>query len=216
MRRSADRVSALVERVPLVSALRARAAAATGIWILLTCALAWSLDDRVYRFQVATGVDPRPLALVELTVVIGACCVPAIAAPQLWSWERTGTRRTPHLVSAAFAPSMIVVLASTPKFLQLAGADVAVIPTTAFVNVITFSGVATVAAIWLGRRLGPILGVVGYVGGVGLQALEIAWPIPVDGHETSTASFIMGFATLVVAPAGLAVTLGRSGRSLDL
>lgn len=205
-----------LDSLPWISALRARALISTVSWSTVIGMIAWPLSDRVYRFQVATGVDPRPVALIELTVVIGVCTVPAIAAPQLWSWERSGARPILHFLSATFAPAAILLVAFIPKFLERTGETVGVEPTTAFINAVLFSGLALVGTIWLGRRLGPLVGIVGYIGGVTVQALEVSWPFPLEAAQPSTASLVVATATILGGATLLGVTFGRASRSLDL
>jgi hypothetical protein len=201
---------------PIITTLRARAAVATGIWVFLMSALALSVADYLHYFRVANGVDPRPIALAELLLVIAACCTPAIASPQLWSWERSGSRWDLHFVSAGLVMSAILVLAATPKLGELAGSAVASSPRTMFVNTVTFASIAVVSCIWLGRRIGPLTAVTGYLCGIGVQALEVSWPIPFQGSELGGIQFVTGASVVVIATACLAATLGRTQRTLDL
>lgn len=201
---------------PIVTALRARAATATGIWVLLMSTIATSVADYLHYFRVANGVDPRPIALAEMVLVIAACCTPAIASPQLWSWERTGSRRVLHLVSAGLVMGAILVLAATSALGDLAGTAIAISPMTMFINTVTFASIAVVSCIWLGRRIGPLTAVAAYLCGIGVQALEVAWPLPFQGTERGWNQYVTGAMAVIIATSCLAATLGRTPQTRDL
>ena len=199
-----------------VTTLRSRALGLTSAWVAGTAVLIALGGDRTYLFRVANGVDPRPLAFAELVTVIGACCVPAIAAPRLWSWERTRPRAHVRILASGFAPSAIVVLAAMPWALQRLGVISLPIATeTLFSNSALYGGASIVLGVWIGRRNGTILAVVGYVGGVVVQALRVALPIPFENVDRSVVELVVGTLALAVGSGCLATTLGRSGRSLD-
>lgn len=184
-------------------------------WVAFAIVLMLTVSGLSLLFRVALGVDPRPVALAEFVAVIAGCCVPAIALPTLWSWERQRSRVTVQLVALGVVPICIIALAITPGLIQRLGVHVAVDPAVSGVNTIGFSSLAALACMWLGRRTGTVMGIFGYVIGIGLQALEVPLLVPLqDGHSFTTA-LLLTLAVSTVALASLGHTLGRTERTLQ-
>jgi hypothetical protein len=198
-----------------MTTLRSRAFVFASGWVVGAVALVVLGGDRSYLFRVANGVDPRPLAFAELVTVIGACCVPAIAAPRLWSWERARPRALVRALAGLLAPGTIAILATAPWGLQrLEVLSLPLSPATQFSNTALFGALSILLGVWLGRRIGTIAAVVAYLGGVVVQALQVTIPLPFEGVNRSV-GVAVGVIALSVAAGCLSATLGRSSRSLD-
>jgi hypothetical protein len=201
---------------PVLVAFRSRRTGFAAGWVLLWSTVAYFVADRFYLFQVATGTDPRPLALVELIPVLAACSVPALATPQLWSWERIGSRVVVPAISGIVAPATILAIAVIPQACFVLGRKLPLPPNVAFSNTLIFGSIATLTCIWLGPRLGPTLGTSAYLIGVGVQGLEVELPVPVRASSGSPwAHVTLALVVLALATVCMFASLGRTQIRLD-
>lgn len=196
---------------PLLTAARSRGALALACSLAAMGVLALATADRVHLLRVATGIDPRPVALVEMLTVVTACCLPAIGAPQLWTWERPASRVVLRVLSGLLVPVAILATAALPWLLQRLGVVVAATPATSLANTLVLAALSTLTCVHVGRRWGPVVGVAAYVLGVGAQALEVDLPLPLQGSVSWATSTAVGSIAWGVTVAWMAVTLGRSG-----
>ncbi|MFB9315822.1 hypothetical protein [Nocardioides plantarum] len=200
----------------VLASIRTRSPLKMGTWVTLVAFLSIASGERAYLFRASEGLEPRPVSVIELVVTLGACCIPAVGHPQMWSWERVHSRPGVRMVAASWVPGCIVLVGLLPTFLRAArpGLDASV-PTTALCNVLIFGSVAAVVTVFVSRRAGSSAAIAGYVVGVAVQALDVALPVPVRTTDEGTWAVVVACAAVMTAAALMMVTLGRTPGSDD-
>ncbi|MBM7520127.1 hypothetical protein [Nocardioides nitrophenolicus] len=192
--------------------MRSRRCVAAGCWTVGFALVAVALADRVFAFQIGTGLAVRPVSVAELTLAMAACSLPALTWPQLWTWERTGCRLVVRVVSGSLVPSLVGLLALVPVVSARPAAPAEVIAA----NVLLCAAVATLAVIGIGRQAGPALGFACYLAGIATQALEMPVPLPLPAQAGASAwQLLVALGCLAVIAGGCAVSLGSSAWGRD-
>lgn len=197
-------------------ALRSRGLTSITCWLVLTAILIAAAGDRTYLFRVANGVDPRVVSLAELALVLSVSCIPAIGFPSLWTWERCYPRLVMRVASGVLVPGAMVSAGTFPWWANsVFGHFGSHPPGVMFCNAMVFGGSASLACTWFGRRLGPLVGVSGFLGGVVAQALQVPLPVPFQHASTSFPAYLLAVVMIGLASLVLATSMGRTKFVVD-
>lgn len=197
-----------VHRYVLI-ALRTRGLGFTLAWILGVFVVGLLWGERAYLLQVAQGVAPRPTSLAEVATVMGACCVPAIADPRMWSWEAINRIMSVRIVAAIWVPAVTITVSCGPVVAVTLGSTLDLgTAILALVNSVLFASTSAMVCIFFGRGTGPLVGSIAYLAGVVGQALQIPVPAPFQVLPSWWMAVVV-LSTCACAGA-FAVTLGRA------
>jgi hypothetical protein len=194
--------------------LRARLVSSAAALLVFALTLEIASGSAVYELQVLASKVPRYVPVWEFVPVVVASVIPALLAPQMWSWERFGN--LVRLRICAFVTGTFALCA--PALLTLASALV-VLPNDArwadiALNVILVAAIAIAAVAFSGRVIGPLIPLTFYLGLVVMQQVVPAserWnPISAGGRSVLLQAQI----SLVFAVVGLTVWTLSLGRTI--
>ena len=192
-------------------ALRSRSLWPTCVLVLATTLVVVLWGERTYLLRVTSGVDARPVSLAEVATVLVACCLPAVAAPQLWSWERARPRTVLRTISGVMVPTAMVTISFAPLLAGRLDSTIGSSEARAILfSSVTFGSASLIAGIWFGRRVGSLVGVAGYLGGLVAQMLQLPLPAPYEGSDDSLLMPGISCTLLALGVVCMAATLGRA------
>ena len=140
------------------------------------------------------------------------------AASQPWQPRSSGAggasarpRTVLRTISGVMVPTAMVTISFAPLLAGRLDSTIGSSEARAILfSSVTFGSASLIAGIWFGRRVGSLVGVAGYLGGLVAQMLQLPLPAPYEGSDDSLLMPGISCTLLALGVVCMAATLGRA------